>query len=358
MVTTDMRVLIVDDDPTNLDVMGALIDRLQGCSSVRFSDPLAALAWLGTHEPDLMLVDHMMPELDGVTMIGILRDDPRFADVPIVMVTANRFDDLRVEALERGATDFIEKPVRVGELRARVRNLLALRRSQRLLRDKAALLADEVARATADIRDREMELVVRLCRAAEFRDPETGLHIDRMAQYAEVIAEQLGMTRERCRNIRIAAPMHDIGKIGIPDMILLKPGRLTDTEFQLMRQHAVIGHSILSGSRVPLLQLGAVIAHCHHERWDGSGYPRGLAGTDIPLESRIVTVADVFDALTSARPYKEAWSLDRARSFLEAGRRTMFDPDCVDAFLKRWEDVVRIHAANQDPVEPALSQLA
>lgn len=347
-----MRVLIVDDDPTNLEVMAALVDRIDGCTAVRFDDPLAALGWLRDHEPDLMLVDHMMPGLDGVSMIGILRDDPRFVDVPIVMVTANRFDELRVEALERGATDFIEKPVRIAELKARVRNLLALRRSQCLLRDRAALLAEEVARATADIRDREMELVMRLCRAAEFRDPETGAHIERMARYSELIAEGLGLAPSFCREIRLAAPMHDMGKIGIPDMILLKPGRLNEAELQLMRQHATIGHSILAGSRAPLMRLGASIALSHHEKWDGSGYPNGSAGTDIPLAGRIVAVADVFDALSSARPYKEAWSRERARDAIESGSGTHFDPSCVEAFLKQWDGVVRIQDAIQDPAVP------
>lgn len=347
-----MRVLIVDDDPTNLEVMAAVVDRIDGCASVRFDDPLAALGWLREQEPDLMLVDHMMPGLDGVSMIGILRDDPRFVDVPIVMVTANRLDELRVDALERGATDIIEKPVRVAELKARVRNLLALRRSQCLLRDRAALLVEEVAQATADIRDREIELVVRLCRAAEFRDPETGAHIDRMARYSELIAVALGLDRAFCRDIRLAAPMHDMGKIGIPDMILLKPGRLNDVELQLMRQHAVIGHSILAGSRAPLMQLGACIALSHHEKWDGSGYPNGTAGTGIPLAGRIVAVADVFDALTSARPYKQAWSPEHARKAIEEGRGVHFDPACVDAFVQCWDDVMRVHDTIRNPAVP------
>jgi len=347
-----LRVLIIDDDATNLAVMGAIVRRLEQAEAVCFSDPAGALDWLAANIPDMVLLDQMMPGHDGLDVLRALRADAALSEIPILMVTANTVADVRMEALERGATDFLTKPIRPAEFRCRVRNLLALRRSQKLLRDRAAHLAFEVEMATRALRDGEIDFVTRLCRAAEFRDPETGAHVERMAMYSRLIARHLGWKAQAADNLYRAAPMHDVGKLGIPDQILLKPGRLTEGEQVIMRRHAEIGYAILSGSQSPLIRLGAEIALTHHERWDGAGYPHRLAGEAIPLSGRIVAVADVFDALTSTRPYKAPWPLDRARAFLEENRGRHFDPACVDAFLAGWGEALDILRTHGDPVEP------
>jgi putative two-component system response regulator len=226
--------------------------------------------------------------------------------------------------------------------------MLAIRRSHVLLSDHAARLAAEVREATAEIHTRERETIFRLARAAEFRDPETGAHILRMANYSCIIADKLGWDAERNDILLLAAPMHDVGKLGTPDHILLKPGKLTPDEFEIMKKHAPIGWEILKDSSSPILTLAAEIALTHHEKFDGSGYPNGTEGMDIPISGRIVAVADVFDALTSERPYKEAWPIERALEFLQQGRGIHFDPDCIDAFIGAEEAVLAVRDRYQD----------
>ena len=342
-------VVIIDDDATNLSLMAGVVRRIEKCQAVGFSQPQEALAWLAREQPDLVLLDQMMPEMDGLEVLRRIRGDCRLHDVPVVMITGSCLSETRMTALECGATDFLNKPVRPAEFRVRVRNLLALHESQRLLKNRAAHLAYEVQAATREIRARELELMMRLCRASEFRDPETGAHIERMARYAQLIAEALGLGSERAEEIYRAAPMHDVGKLGVPDAILLKPGRLRAEETVVMRQHTLIGYDILKGSASPLIQLGAEIALSHHERWDGGGYPYGLKGEAIPLSGRIVAVADVFDALTSTRCYKTPWTLEAARDYLQSGKGLHFDPRCVDAFTSRWDEVAETHRLRPDP---------
>jgi putative two-component system response regulator len=226
--------------------------------------------------------------------------------------------------------------------------MLALRRSHLSLASRARTLAEEVRRATAEVYERERETIVRLARAAEFRDPETGAHIVRMANYSSLIAFRLGLPQSERELILQAAPMHDVGKLGTPDHILLKPGRLTAQEYDLMKRHPSIGYEILKDSVSPVLQMAAEIALSHHERFDGTGYPLGLARRKIPIVGRIVAVADVFDALTSERPYKQAWELARAVEYLRLGRGSHFDPDCVDAFLTGWKDVMAVRERYKD----------
>jgi putative two-component system response regulator len=274
---------------------------------------------------------------------------PKFADIPVVMITSIQTDDVRLEALEAGATDFLPKSPQGLEFSVRLRNLVNLGMASRKLSNRAADLAKEVAAATYKLQQREEEIILRLALAVEYRDNDTGEHTLRVAQYSRLIAEQLGQPDRFCRNIYLAAPLHDVGKVAIPDQILLKPGRLSPDEMAVMRTHASIGGEILANSRSELIQLAALIACAHHERWNGTGYPSGLAGEDIPLCARIVMVADVFDALTMKRPYKEAMPIDAAREYLEQQSGQEFDPACVDAFLARWSDVTKICASKERP---------
>jgi putative two-component system response regulator len=316
-----------------------------------FLDPADALARCAVSMPDIVLVDYMMPGINGHEVVRQLRTRPEAKDVPIVMVTAATERAVRQKALEMGATDFIAKPIEPSEVKARLTNLLALRRSHLDLQDRNTWLTNAVDQATKTIHDREEELIVRLSKAAEFRDPETGAHIVRIAQYSRLIAATLGLGDEFCDLIRRAAPMHDVGKLGIPDSILLKPGRLDPDEMEVMKRHSAIGHSILVGSASKLIQLGAEIALTHHERFDGQGYPAGLQGDAIPLAGRIVAVADVFDALTSVRPYKAAWEMDKARAHVLEGQAKHFDPQCVEAFMAAWDEVLWVHDQFDDPEE-------
>ena len=348
------RVAIIDDSDINLTLLKALVNKLGGCEPVMFQESPKGLAWCIGNLPDLVIVDYMMPELDGLQFIARFRAAPGCEEIPVLMITANDDKDVRYEALQIGATDFLTKPVDRLEFSARVRNMLALSTSRRHLADRAAWLAEEVKKATAAIHSREQELLFRMSRAAEFRDPETGAHIQRMAHYSHLIASSLGLSPEDQALILQAAPMHDVGKIGIPDYILLKPGKLTPEEFEVMKGHARLGFELLSGSESVVLQAAASIAIAHHEKYDGSGYPYGVAGDAIPLFGRIVAVADVFDALTSERPYKKAWDFDRAVSFLREGAGQHFDAACVNAFLARLDDVVAVHARFQDEEVPSL----
>lgn len=342
------HVLIVDDNQTNLVLFKHLVSKVGDIEVTTFDDPLKSIAWCADHIPDLVLLDYMMPDMDGLEFITRFRAIPGHKEIPLVMVTADIESDIRNKALELGAHDFLTKPVDKTELTARVRNLLSLRLSQVQLANRAQWLAQEVKKATAEILAREKEAIIRLSRAAEYRDPETGAHILRMSHYTRLIAQNLGLTEAEQELLLDAAPMHDIGKVGTPDHILLKPGRLTDEELVIMRQHAEIGYEILKDSVSPLLRTAALVAWTHHEKFDGSGYPRGLAGENIPLYGRIVAVADVFDALTSARPYKLAWEVDRALDFLREGRGSHFDPACVDAFLQDMDAVLSIKDRYRD----------
>jgi putative two-component system response regulator len=291
-----------------------------------------------------------MPEMDGIEFATAFRQLPDKADTPLLMVTAAGDREIKHRALGIGINDFLNKPFDQLELQARARNMLALRSTQKKLANRALLLADEVAKATTEIVAREHETLLCLGRAAEHRDPETHEHIIRMSNYSRLIAVRLGLSQDECELLLRAAPLHDIGKIGTPDHILLKPGKLTPDEFEIMKQHTVIGERILANSSSPILRAGAEIAFSHHEKFDGSGYPRGIKGRDIPLYGRIVAVADVFDALTSERPYKKAWEIDRACELLRTNSGTHFDPMCVEAFFDVWDDVLTVKEHYRDSV--------
>lgn len=352
-----MKVLIVDDNRMNLNLFTHMLEMVDYAEPVAMTDSCEALEWCRHNTPDLVVVDYMMPEMDGLEFLKRVRTLPAMQEVPVVMVTAATEMAVRHEALRLSANDFLTKPVNNIEFNVRIGNLLALRRAQLELAARAESLAEAVEKATAAVVAREHEVIHRLSLAAEFRDQDTGTHLLRMAAFARLIAQTLGLSEQECNLIHEAAPMHDIGKVGIPDAVLLKPGALDADELAIMRRHPEIGAHILANSDVPLLQAGAVIAISHHERYDGQGYPHGLAGEAIPLYGRIVAVADVYDALTTCRPYKARWDEQRAIAYLEAERGKHFDPRCVDALLSNIETVRAIQAKFTEP-EPALRTAA
>jgi two-component system, response regulator RpfG len=327
-------VMVVDDQSTGRAILEQVVRSLDDRVQVEgFARPIDAMVWATRHICDLVLVDYMMPDMDGIEFVKRLRAIPGYEHVPIVMVTVHDDRKVRYAALDAGITDFLTKPLDARECLARCRNLLTLRRQQLALEDRRRLLEHMVDDATREVREREKETLLRLARAGEFRDEETGFHLIRMARYSRLIANALGMSRDEAETIELAAPLHDIGKIGIPDHILLKPAKLDEAEWQIMRRHPVMGHEILKGSGSKYVRMGALIAFSHHEKYDGSGYPNGLAGDHIPLCARIVAVADVFDALTSVRPYKKAWSDEQAFEYLVAQRHKHFDARLVEAFV-------------------------
>lgn len=333
--------LILDDSEMNNLLLTRALAPVAGCRAVDFTRPEDALAFLRANVAriGIVITDYDMPGMTGLEFISAARAVPGFAHVPAVMVTSLDQQSLRREALQRGATDFLGKPTDPVEIRARVTNLLRLSRAHRREQERAAILAREVAAAVAVCEAREREIIALLMRAAEHRDTDTGDHIARVAAYATVIARNLGLPDSDVARIGLASTMHDVGKIGLSDSILLKNGPLSAEERREMEKHADRGRRILQGSSSEVLQLAAEIAASHHERWDGSGYPAGLKGAAIPLGGRIVAVADVFDALVSDRPYKKAWTIDAAADYLRENAGTHFDPDCVAAFLAGWEDV-------------------
>ena len=345
-----MRLMIVEDNRTNLLVLKGIIEKFPGCTVDAFLDPFEALAATATDSYDLIVVDYMMPGLDGRSLIAALRARPEYEHIPIVMITADGNRATRIDAITAGATDFLSKPVDPVELRARIGNLLTLRRQQRDLANHAEWLMHEVARATRHLLEREEEMIWRLSRALDFRDNETGEHTSRVANVARMLAGQLGLSEEACRTVYLATPLHDIGKVAIPDALLSKPARLDPAELALMRTHVKVGSHILADGNSELVRMAARIAATHHERWDGTGYPEGLAGDAIPIEGRIAAVADVFDALVSRRPYKHAWPLDEARAEILAGAGSQFDPACVEAFDASWPQIITLYATPPAPV--------
>ena len=352
------RVAIIDDSLINLTLLGALVGTLGDCEPLLFAESPAGLVWCSENLPDLIVVDYMMPQIDGIEFIARLRAVAGREDVPILMITANDDRDVLYEALQKGATDFLTKPVDRIEFSARVHNMLALGVSRRKLADRAAWLADEVTKATTAVHAREQELLFRMSRAAEFRDPETGAQIQRMSHYSRLIAGALGLPADDQQLILQAAPMHDVGKIGISDHILLKPSALTSEEFAVMRTHAELGFELLKESESTVLQTAASIAISHHEKYNGGGYPFGLSGDSIPLFGRIVAIADVFDALTSERPYKKAWPIEQAASHVRSGSGQHFDPACVEALLSCWSDILGIHAQYRDCDLPRIGSVS
>ncbi len=341
-------ILIIDNNAANLLLYRYLLKvvKKESLKLVCFESPLDALEWCFENEPDLVLLDYAMSSMNGLEFIEKFKSIFTSNTIPFVMVTAE--GDVKDKALELGAFDFLNKPVNKSELILRVRNLLDLHESQKAIANRAEWLAMEVKKATEEIKEREKEMIIRLSKAAEHRDPETGYHLVRMANYSRLIARELGLSETEQNLILESAPMHDIGKVATPDAILLKAGKLISEEFTVMKDHAQKGYDILSGSNSLLISTAATMALTHHEKFDGSGYPNGLKGEEIPLCGRIIAVGDVFDALTSCRPYKKAWTVEEAANFLKENSGSHFDPRCVQALLRAWGDVLDIYTRYKD----------
>lgn len=357
-------ILAVDDEDLNVRLIEALLKPL-GYKVEVARDGLEALEKVREIPPDVILLDIMMPKMNGFQVAEKLRRDPETRQIPIVMVTALQDVEDRVRALEMGADDFLTKPVDRMELRARVGSLLKvkayndhMKNYQQELEREVANRTDELRQAYEKVTGASIETIHRLSRAAEYKDEDTGSHILRMSHYSALVAQKLGLNETTVQSILYAAPMHDVGKIGIPDNILLKPGRLTKEEWVVMRQHTTIGGAILEGSDKGFIRLGEIIALTHHEKWDGSGYPRGLKGNKIPLAGRIVAIADVFDALMSKRPYKEPFSLEKSLDIIRAGKGSHFDPSVVDAFFSVQEDIKLIREKYRDTQESRFVEMA
>jgi putative two-component system response regulator len=337
-------ILVVDDTPENIDVLVGILREDYRLKVARGGEQ--ALRIVRTQPPDLILLDVMMPEIDGYEVCRQLKADATTRHVPVVFVTAkiDLADELR--GLELGAVDYITKPVSPPVVKARVRTHLALY-------DQNRELERRVMERTAQLHETRMKIIQRLGRAAEYKDNETGMHVIRMSHYSRILGLAAGMSEHEADLLMNAAPMHDIGKIGIPDRILQKAGDLDENEWTIMQRHALIGAEILGNDDSALLQMARTIALTHHEKWDGSGYPQGLVGEEIPRVARIVAIADVFDALTSERPYKSAWSIEDATDALRAGAGTHFDPLLVELFLEQMDRLLEIRATFTDDLDPS-----
>ncbi|MBU2550353.1 MAG: two-component system response regulator [Proteobacteria bacterium] len=358
------RILVVDDEDLNLRLIEALL-RPQGYEVTLARDGAEALEKVRENPPDLILLDIMMPRMNGFETAGKIRSDPATMLIPIVMVTALQDVEDRVKALEVGADDFLTKPVDRMELRARVRSLLKVKAYNDHMKNYQQELEAQVAQRTEQLRQAfekitraSLETIHRLARAAEYKDEDTGAHILRMSNYSAAIARKMGLDDVTVERILYAAPMHDVGKIGIPDSILLKPGPLGKEEWELMKQHTTIGARILEGSDGDFIRMAEMISLTHHEKWDGNGYPRGLQGEDIPLVARIVAIADVFDALMSKRPYKQPFSLEKSLGIIRESRGSHFDPEAVDAFFSIQDEILVIRGQFKDESVSKLVQMA
>ena len=328
------RVLVVDDTPANLAVLKETLAP-EGYKLAFANTGEKALEIAAQISPDLILLDVMMPGIDGYETCTRLKQDKKTSDIPIIFITAKKETEDIVHGFKVGGIDYVPKPFQQEEVCSRVRTHLELRELQKHLEQM-------VLDRTQQLNDSRLEIVSRLGKAAEYKDNETGMHVVRMSHYSELLAKELGMDDHYCEVLLNASPMHDIGKIGIPDRVLLKPGKLDHDEWQVMKSHTTMGAAILEGGESELLKMSQTIAITHQEKWDGSGYPNGLKGEEIPLEGRIVAIADVFDALTSVRPYKKAWTVEEAVKLIEQESGKHFDPKLVPLFIKILPEIVKI----------------
>ncbi len=357
-----LKVVLVDDQKFFLFLMEEMIAKVDITSdgikipvqSVSFSNPLEAYEYIKKNEVDMVISDYLLPGMDGLQLLRKIRELPGKSTVIFIMVTAEHAKRLKRKALEFGATDFLTKPLDRLEFIPKVRNLLKLRLNEKLLSDKTKLMRFEIEKKTRELKERDREIILRLSKAAEFRDDTVGFHIERVAEYSLLIAKEFGFDDDFCENLHLAAPLHDIGKIGIPDRILKKPSKLTPEEWEIMKKHTIYGYNILKGSKIPAIEMAAKVALYHHENWDGTGYPFGLKGEDIPICARIVSIADTFDALTQKRPYKEGWEIEKALDYIKKMKEKKFDPELADAFLRlsdKIDEVLQKYPLDAKPTD-------
>ena len=365
------RILFVDDDPNFLKGIERVLRKLRTEWTYYFAHSVdAALDQIGKVAFDAIVSDVSMPGKDGFELLSVLQSSPETKDIPVIMLTGNHEHSLKRKALENGASDLLNKPINREDLFARLHSVMRLKSYQDSLKQQKELLAQKVRERTCELEESRLDIILRLSKAAEYRDTETGNHILRVGCYCRILAEEIGMTPEFTEMIFLASPLHDIGKIGIPDNILLKQGKLTTAERQIMQQHCTIGANILSqkvktlklkqgkqdyktsveqiSKSNPLLRMASAIALTHHEMWDGGGYPEGLAGLDIPQAARIVALADVYDALRSVRPYKLPYSHVETLVIMSEQKGKHFDPVVFTAFEKQADEFSAIHEQYMD----------
>jgi putative two-component system response regulator len=353
-----IKILAVDDEPFNLDLIEfAFFDAPFGVELTKAINGKDALEKLPSCNPDVILLDLRMPVMDGLQTLENLKGDPDFSSIPVIIVTAN--SEEKYKALKVGANDFLSKPVDVEELKLRTFNQANYYKVQKQVEDLNQNLEKLVEQRTQELSDAlihaketEYEISLRLGRASEYRDLETGMHIKRMSHYSALLGKLSGMNAQEEQLLLYSSPLHDIGKIGIPDSILLKPGKLDDEEFKIMKEHTTIGGLMLEdGENYPIISSGRIIALQHHEKYDGTGYPKGLTGEEIHLHARIVAIADVFDALSSKRVYKDAFPLEKTLGIISEGKGSHFDPALVELFMDNIEQFLEIQNAFPDEEE-------
>lgn len=343
------RVLIVDDNQDIVDLLKHMLTHAGYTSILGTNDPRDTVKLYKSFQPDIVLLDINMPHIDGYEVIKLLKEAAGDDYVPILVLTGKHDRETCLRSLETGAKDFLTKPFDQVETLTRIRNLLEVRLLHNQSRYQNEVLEDEIKVRTKELHDTRREVIHRLGIAAEYKDNETGYHIIRISKICEILGKAVGMPNERVNVLLQASPMHDVGKIGIPDRILLKPGKLDPDEWEIMKTHTSIGAKILGGHSSDLLVTAKMIANTHHEKWDGSGYPNGWKGEQIPIVGRVTALADVFDALTSVRPYKKAWSVERAVAEINRCRGSHFDPELVDIFNTVLNDIISIKEQYKDP---------
>ena len=351
----EASVLVVDDKQDNIDVLMQMLVNHGFTNISAITDPREAEPMYRATAFDLVLLDIRMPHLDGYQVMERIKAVEQNGTPNVMVLTAQTDRETKYKALDMGVRDFLYKPFDQLEAMARIRNMIEthllhheVRRQSEIIHHQNVVLEHRVHQRTQELEDTRLEVVRRLGRAAEYKDNETGLHVVRMSKICKILACAVGMSADDCELLLNASPMHDIGKIGVPDHILTKPGKLDDMEWAAMKKHALMGCEIIGNHPSPLLRMARVVALTHHERWDGGGYPNGLSGEDIPLVGRICALADVFDALTSERPYKQGWSVTEAVDYIKQQSGKQFDPQLVEKFLTHLPQITSIHDNYQE----------
>lgn len=355
--TAHLKILICDDSVTNILILSKLLESEGYFHHTSLTDPTRVLPAMQENNYDLLLLDIEMPKMDGFEVMRQINASPVSEQlVPILVLTGKQGNEIRNKALLLGAQDFVNKPFDQMEVMLRVKNLLRVRAAYLVKQDIAKELEKKVKERTSELDKATDTLINIMARVSEMRDNDTGKHVIRVGKYARILSEALGLPAHICYLIEKAAPLHDIGKIGIPDHILLKQGKLTDMEWERMRNHAQMGADLLASHESLMVQLAASIALSHHEHWDGNGYPKQLRAASIPIEGRITAISDVFDALTSQRPYKEAWPMQKAIEYIESKAGTHFDPQLVKLFIENIDKIIAIREQYKDLTENSIQQ--